>query len=193
MYPSGQNFLFIYNVHAVDLDNRTAHEFLLVRKDRKSQSGKWEIIAYLNTDKGTSVFFYQTVRRNIPEDSRNHIRRLENLKAHLQFKHFINLRVKLNPPPLFSLRIFFNGIHFFEADLRELTRNVLMLETSTDEHWILEQHSFNRCLVPSSVVQFFVSSVKIIASFWIRLFSYRTRSVFILIFSFQILQLFISQ
>jgi hypothetical protein len=31
----------------------------------------------------TSVNIYQTTRRNIPEDSRLHIRRRENLKAHL--------------------------------------------------------------------------------------------------------------
>jgi hypothetical protein len=31
----------------------------------------------------TSVNFYQTTRRNIPEDSQHHIRRRENLKYHL--------------------------------------------------------------------------------------------------------------
>jgi hypothetical protein len=30
----------------------------------------------------TSVSFYQTTQRNIPEDSDRHTRRLENLKSH---------------------------------------------------------------------------------------------------------------
>jgi hypothetical protein len=30
----------------------------------------------------TSVNFYQTIRRNIPEDSHRHTRRSENLKSH---------------------------------------------------------------------------------------------------------------
>jgi hypothetical protein len=35
-----------------------------------------------NTSK-TSIYFYQTTRRNIPEDSPLHTRRLENMKFHL--------------------------------------------------------------------------------------------------------------
>jgi hypothetical protein len=34
------------------------------------------------TPSETSVNFYQTTRRNIPEDSHLHIRRRENLKSH---------------------------------------------------------------------------------------------------------------
>jgi hypothetical protein len=32
----------------------------------------------------TSVSFYETTRRNIPEDSHFHIRRRENLKSHMK-------------------------------------------------------------------------------------------------------------
>jgi hypothetical protein len=35
----------------------------------------------------TSVNFYQTIQRNIPEDNHLHTRRRENLRSHT-FKHF---------------------------------------------------------------------------------------------------------
>jgi hypothetical protein len=38
----------------------------------------------------TSVNFYQTTRRNIPEESHFHTRRSEKLKSHLTF-YFVNL------------------------------------------------------------------------------------------------------
>jgi hypothetical protein len=41
----------------------------------------------------TSANFYQTTRRNIPEDSYLHTRRRENLKSHLGL-----LRSSLDPP-----------------------------------------------------------------------------------------------
>jgi hypothetical protein len=41
----------------------------------------------------TSVSFYQTTRRNIPEDSHLHIRRRENLKSHkVLFVHMFYFR-----------------------------------------------------------------------------------------------------
>jgi hypothetical protein len=39
----------------------------------------------------TSVTFYQTTRRNIPEDSNFHACRRENLKSHIQIKGARNL------------------------------------------------------------------------------------------------------
>jgi hypothetical protein len=43
----------------------------------------------------TSVIFYQTARRNIPEDSRLHTRRRENLKSHSETR-MINKLLKKN-------------------------------------------------------------------------------------------------
>jgi hypothetical protein len=40
----------------------------------------------------TSVNFYQTTRRNIPEDSHLHTRHRENLKSHL-FTNYLSLAV----------------------------------------------------------------------------------------------------
>jgi hypothetical protein len=40
----------------------------------------------------TSVNFYQTTRRNIPEDSHLHNRHRENLKSHQDFSGFSSFR-----------------------------------------------------------------------------------------------------
>jgi hypothetical protein len=46
------------------------------------------IIREMNTSE-TSVNFYQTTRRNNPEDSHLHTRRRENLKYHIYYKLII--------------------------------------------------------------------------------------------------------
>jgi hypothetical protein len=48
----------------------------------------------------TSVNFYQTTRRNHPEDNYLHIRRRENLKSHhYEALSFIKYRVSINYSP----------------------------------------------------------------------------------------------
>jgi hypothetical protein len=43
---------------------------------------------------GTSVNFYQTTRRNIPEDSHLHTRRSENLNSHIDWGMFENREMR---------------------------------------------------------------------------------------------------
>jgi hypothetical protein len=52
---------------------------------REDQSGRCVIVLMMEaaSTSETSVNVYQTTRCNIPEDSRLHIRRRENLKSHL--------------------------------------------------------------------------------------------------------------
>jgi hypothetical protein len=44
----------------------------------------------------TSVNFYQTTRRNIPEDSNLHTRRCENLKSYLVNRVFVSIINRVN-------------------------------------------------------------------------------------------------
>jgi hypothetical protein len=133
------------------------------RQTKKSRTW-WSMIALMEavSTSDASVCFYQTTRRNIPEDSHLCTRRRENLKPHTKFSQW---NLCLMPETLFDLL----GIIWSS---RPSPRSAISVLSSTAQNWMNWMFVFHCFVAPSqvpcpfTVSPFFWSGIRRVTLCW---------------------------